>query len=127
MKILIIDDEPDMKPLFEQRLRKEIKAGEIDLIFAENGKTALEKFRCCNRGAGDCSPLVLLDMQLPDISGLCLLQKMIEACPGLKVFIISGMADDETKKKCLDAGAAAFVTKPIDFVKMKELIQQTGG
>lgn len=127
MKILIVDDEPDMKPLFEQRLRKEIKAGEYELLFAENGKTALEKFRCCNKGSGDCSPLVLLDMQLPDMSGICLLHEMKNNCPDLKVVVISGMADEETKRKCLEAGASAFVTKPIDFCEMKTLIQKSGG
>jgi CheY-like chemotaxis protein len=44
-KILIVDDELELERLIKQRLRKNIKAKEIELIFAHNGKEALEKLQ----------------------------------------------------------------------------------
>lgn len=42
MKVLVVDDEIDVKILFEQRFRKEIKSGEFDFSFAFSGEEALD-------------------------------------------------------------------------------------
>jgi CheY-like chemotaxis protein len=41
MKILVVDDEKDIQPLFKQRFRKEIREGEIEFEFAYSGEEAL--------------------------------------------------------------------------------------
>ncbi len=41
MKILVVDDEQDIKTLFEQRFRKEIKSGQVEFIFSFSGEDAL--------------------------------------------------------------------------------------
>ena len=41
MKILAVDDETDVQTLFEQRFRKEIKSGEVELVFANSGNEAI--------------------------------------------------------------------------------------
>jgi len=43
MKILVVDDEKDIQPLFQQRFRKEIRNGEVQFVFAYSGEEALEK------------------------------------------------------------------------------------
>ena len=42
MKILVVDDEQDVKTLFQQRFRKEIRNGELDFMFAFSGEEAIE-------------------------------------------------------------------------------------
>ena len=43
MKILVVDDEKDIQPLFDQRFRKEIRNGEVHFVFAYSGEQALER------------------------------------------------------------------------------------
>ena len=42
MKILVVDDEKDIKPLFEQRYRREIRKGEMEFVFALSGEEAID-------------------------------------------------------------------------------------
>ena len=46
MKILVVDDETDVQALFEQRFRKEIKAGEMEFVFAFSGEDAIAYLQC---------------------------------------------------------------------------------
>lgn len=123
MKVLIVDDEPDMKPLFEQQLRREVKSGELELYFAENGAGALKIADGCLRSKKDEKIVAFLDMQLPDVSGMELMAQLQARNENIRIFIISGMADDNTRSRCLKAGAEGFITKPIDFCEIKKQLQ----
>ena len=59
-KILVVDDEEDLKVLIKQRFRQEIRQNEYDFIFAENGRQALEQL--LEHTEGD---LVLCDINMP--------------------------------------------------------------
>ena len=65
MKILVVDDETDVKTLFEQRFRKEIKNGEILFAFANSGEEALEYMKTHDHEA----VLILSDINMPGMSG----------------------------------------------------------
>ena len=69
-KILVVDDERDIKTLFEQRFRKEIKSGELDFVFAFSGEEALSYMKDHDREA----VLILSDINMPGMSGLELLR-----------------------------------------------------
>ena len=70
MKILVVDDEIDVKDLFEQRFRREIRAGEFELAFANSGEEALAYL------ASHPSEVVLIlsDINMPGMSGFELLR-----------------------------------------------------
>ena len=118
MKILIVDDEKDIQTLFQQRFRKEIKEGVMEFIFAFSGEEALAIMKEYEHEA----ILILSDINMPGMSGLQLLEKLkqIYIKPPPVVMMITAYADSDNHKIAKELGADDFLTKPIDFVNLKE-------
>lgn len=121
MKILVVDDEKDIKPLFEQRFRKEIRNGEFDFVFAYSGEEAL----VCLKNYEHEAVLILSDINMPGMSGLELLKniKLKHHKPPPVVMMITAYGDDDNYKSAMELGADDFITKPVDFVSLKEKIK----
>ncbi|MEO7175533.1 MAG: response regulator [Saprospiraceae bacterium] len=121
MKILVVDDETDVQPLFEQRFRKEIKTGEIELEFAFSGEEAITFMNQHEHEA----VLILSDINMPGISGLVLLKHIKEKFekPPPIVMMITAYGDDENYKEAMSLGADDFLTKPVDFAILKEKLK----
>ena len=121
MKILVVDDEKDIQPLFEQRFRKEIKTGELNFEFAFSGEEALKYLENFSHEA----VLILSDINMPGMSGLELLEKIKQKhhSPPPVVVMITAYGDEENYKKAMELGADDFVTKPVDFNILKERIK----
>ena len=74
--------------------------------------------------AGDASLILILsDINMPGMSGLELLPKAKAARPDVPVIMITAYGDAETKRKLLEGGAAALLTKPIDFGLLRSEIE----
>ena len=119
MKILIVDDEKDVEMLFRQKFRKEIKRGEVDLVFAFSGQEALELL------AKEEPPEVMYvfsDINMPGMTGLELLAEVKTRFPDINVSMISAYGDSENFNRAKESGAKEFFTKPIDFTSLKEEI-----
>src|SRR5262245_30884619 len=58
-------------------------------------------------------PLVIVDMMMPEISGLEVVQKLQESGRGTKAIVITGRSDPLLKKAALAAGASAYLAKPV--------------
>ena len=125
MKILVVDDETDIRTLFEQRFRKEIRTGEMEFAFAYSGDDALNYL---NKLAHE-AVLILSDINMPGMSGLELLKKIKQKFenPPPVVMMITAYGDTENYKQAMDWGADDFLTKPLDFSilkdKLKSLLQ----
>jgi CheY-like chemotaxis protein len=121
MKILVVDDEKDIKTLFEQRFRKEIRSNELEFEFAFSGEEALKYMREYEHEA----VLILSDINMPGMSGLELLEqiKRKNHTPPPVVMMITAYGDSENYKKAMDLGADDFLTKPVDFNSLKEKIK----
>ena len=121
MKILVVDDEKDIQPLFEQRFRREIKKGEIQFDFAHSGEEALDYLHKNNQEA----VLILSDINMPGMSGLELLGKIkLEYNePPPVVMMITAYGDAENYDQAMELGADDFITKPVDFTALKEKIK----
>lgn len=121
-KILVVDDEKDVRILFEQRFRKEIRNQEFSFAFAHSGEEALDYLSNLDHEA----VLILSDINMPGMSGLQLLekikQKMLQPPP--IVMMITAYGDEENYKSALQLGADDFLTKPVDFVNLKEKLMQ---
>jgi CheY-like chemotaxis protein len=121
MKILVVDDEMDVKTLFEQRFRKEIKGNSVEFIFAFSGEEALKYLNIYRHEA----VLILSDINMPGMSGLDLLahikQKYHEPPP--VVMMITAYGDAENFKIAKDLGADDFLTKPVDFTLLKKKLK----
>ncbi|MGB3075278.1 MAG: response regulator [Chitinophagales bacterium] len=121
MKILVVDDEKDVQVLFEQRFRKEIKSGEMELAFAFSGEEALLFMNEHEHEA----VLILSDINMPGMSGLELLQHIKEKYekPPPVVMMITAYGDDENYNQAMKLGADDFLTKPVDFTSLKEKLK----
>jgi CheY-like chemotaxis protein len=121
MKILVVDDEADVQPLFLQRFRKEIKNGEIEFNFAQSGEEAMS-FLAINHSE---VILILSDINMPGMTGLELLDKIRHTYekPPPVVMMITAYGDDENYQKSMELGANDFLTKPLDFNNLKEKLK----
>ena len=102
-KILIVDDEPDLRSLL-----KSILETDYHVIEAENG-AALKKLLF-----GEAPDVVLLDLNLPDASGLDLLPQIKKSWSDVEVVVLTGAATFEAAVEATKRGAYHFITKPFD-------------
>jgi two-component system chemotaxis response regulator CheY len=118
MKILVVDDEQDIKILFEQRFRNEIKSGQVEFVFSFSGEDALLQLNKWEHEA----MLILSDINMPGMSGLQLLEEVKKkySKPPPIVMMITAYGDSENHRIANELGADDFLTKPLDFVKLKE-------
>lgn len=115
MRILVVDDEPDIREFVRYNLVKE----GYDVACATNGREALAK-------AVEFRPhLILLDMMMPEMDGR-------EACRALRaepltakimIVFLSAVCEEESLVECYEAGADDYITKP---VSMKVLCSRVG-
>jgi len=112
-RIYIVDDEKTIAKLLELWVGE--RWGYAVETFSE-GKSFLDRF-------GDPPDLVLLDLMLPDISGVDLLKEVKHRDPEMPVIILSAQAKIEVAIETLKLGAADYFSKPVDFPKLEVAIK----
>jgi len=113
-KILVIDDEKLVRWALQRNLEKEGY-----MVFpAENGTEGLELFYT------EQPEIVLLDMHLPDTSGLTVLEKIKKDNADVVVMMITAFGDVQTAVRAIKAGAHDFVEKPFNLDKLKIIISK---
>jgi two-component system chemotaxis response regulator CheY len=125
MNILVVDDEKDIKELFLQKFRHEIKANEIKIAFSNSGEEALSYLELHKSEA----VLILSDINMPGMSGLELLKqiKLKFENPPPVVMMITAYGDDDNYNLAIKLGADDFLNKPVDFVALKEKLKMKLG
>jgi len=118
--ILVVDDEPDLETLVQQKFRREIRGGQVKFVFARDGAEALDVLS--DRGGID---LVVSDINMPRMDGLTLLQKIQEADDPLSTISVSAYGDMVNIRTAMNRGAFDFLTKPIDFADLETTIYKT--
>ncbi|MEY3420740.1 MAG: hypothetical protein RIR48_1029 [Bacteroidota bacterium] len=121
MKFLVVDDEKDVEILFRQKLRKEIRSGEIEIEFAFSAQEALNILHSQNPPD---VVYIFSDINMPGMSGLDMLEKVKAEFPFIKVSMISAYGDSENYDRAMSSGATGFFTKPIDFDQLKSEIDE---
>ena len=117
VRVLVVDDEPDVETLFRQQFRREVRQGLYTLDFALSGAAALDKL---DIGVGEDIILLVSDINMPGMSGLELLPVVKQRRPELPVFMVSAYGDTETVSTAVSRGANKFLTKPVDFPTLKQ-------
>ena len=113
--ILLVDDEPDITLTLTDLLESEGHRIKV----ASTGKAALESM---NHHTFDA---VLLDVRLPDMDGLLVLENMAQLHPGLPIIILTGITDlDSVIGPLEQQGAFAYLRKPINQSEIKKTIRQ---
>ncbi|HTV89076.1 MAG TPA: response regulator [Stellaceae bacterium] len=121
VSILIVDDEPDVAELFRQRFRREVRQGSYVLHFALSGEEALAKL---NDGVRPQLIVILSDINMPGMDGLTLLREVKRRWNDLPVIMVTAYGDEERRRLAGEYGAAEFVTKPVDFDRLKQQLRQ---
>jgi len=117
MQILVVDDETDVRDLFQQRFRREIRSGELSFSFAFSGEEAMTFLRAHHSEV----LIILSDINMPGMSGLELLSHVKEEfeMPPTTMMMITAYGDDDSYKRAMSLGANDFLTKPVDFAMLK--------
>jgi CheY-like chemotaxis protein len=124
VSILVVDDEADVAELFRQRFRREARQGTYVLHFANSGDEALALLD------DTIEPellVVLSDINMPGMDGLQLLEEIKQRFPELPVMMVTAYGDDERRRVASDLGAAEFLSKPVDFDRLKERLRELPG
>ena len=116
MKIVVVDDERDVQTLFEQKFRREVRQGLIELHFAFSAEDALALL--ADRGVADIV-LILSDINMPGMNGLELLKAIKERYPWLRVYMVTAYDDETSHRRAVEFGCDDYLTKPIDFSVLK--------
>jgi CheY-like chemotaxis protein len=114
--VLVVDDEPDVEMLFRQEFRRGLRDNRFKMDFSQSAVSALQRI---SDAAGESLILILSDINMPGMSGLELLPKAKAARPDVPVIMITAYDDENTRRKALEGGAKALLTKPIDFVALR--------
>jgi CheY-like chemotaxis protein len=121
VSILVVDDEPDVALLFRQQFRREVRDGTYVMHIANSGEIALEQL------SGGIEPtliVILSDINMPGMDGLQLLEAIKQRFPDMPVMMVTAYGDDDRRRRANDLGAFEFVTKPVDFDRLKEQLRQ---
>lgn len=111
-KILLIDDEREM----EVFLREALEGEDYDLIQFMTGKETLEYLQ------KNKAHLILLDVQLPDMNGLEILEKIRENDPVTKIVMITAFATVEMAVQAMKMGADDFLCKPVTLDTVRDVV-----
>jgi CheY-like chemotaxis protein len=118
--ILVVDDEPDVEILFRQQFRRDLRAERFVMEFAQSAPAALQRI---SDTEGVSLILILSGINMPGMTGLELLPKARTLRPNVPIIMITAYGDANTKRKALETGAEALLTKPIDFALLRNEIE----
>ena len=114
MRVLLVDDESQ----FVEALAERLQLRGFEAHVANDGPAALdllEKHRL---------QLVVLDLRMPEMDGLEVLRRIKEKWPTTQVIIATGHGDEEDRRKCLELGAFAFLSKPVNITQLSGLLRE---
>ncbi len=111
-KILIVDDEKDVCDFIQNYFRKR----KIESAIANSGSQALVMF------ANYKPDLVLLDIKMPGLDGLHVLETIKKETPEAKVMMLSGEENEETVNRAKQLGAIDFIHKPLELKELSKVI-----
>ena len=115
LKLLIVDD----SFIIRQAIKKYLKKYNLEIVgTAENGKVALELFEKTN------PDIVTLDITMPEIDGLTVLEEMIKINKDVKVMVVTALTDKATGLKAIKLGAKSYLPKPFTEEKLQESFER---
>lgn len=119
VKVLVVDDEEDLELLIRQKFRRRIRSGELEFLFAHNGREGLLKL-----AQNQDIHLVFSDINMPVMDGLTMLHQLAEADLDVQAVIVSAYGDMGNIRTAMNRGAFDFLTKPIDFADLEITLEK---
>jgi FixJ family two-component response regulator len=115
--IAVVDDDPSVR----KALGRLLTASKFEAVIFGSGRTFLESL------AGSQPDCVVLDLQMPDLNGLDVLAALARAKLHLRVIMITGHDNPESRARCLDAGVTACLSKPLDETAFLHAVNEATG
>jgi CheY-like chemotaxis protein len=112
-RILVIDDEPEMRETLEAVLASE--GYQVDT--AETGMVAIE------RAKTESFDLAIADLRMPGLSGIETIASLRRLHPNLAVVVVSGYVSEESTQRCLEEGVFRILVKPVHFEKLLQVVE----
>ena len=111
--ILVVDDEKDICDFFKDFLTEE----NYRTLTALNGKEGIEITR------KEKPDLVLLDIKMPGMDGIAVLERIKKINPEIQVVMITGYGSLKTAREAMKLGAYDYITKPFDLKFIRQVIK----
>ncbi|MDX1907290.1 MAG: response regulator [Bacteroidia bacterium] len=126
--IMLIEDDPGHASLIKRNLRRSAIPSSYQIITLEDGKEALEMLKFVDTSRKSSRLVVLLDLNLPVISGMELLEtiKQNEHMRHIPVFVLSTTDDPQEIEKCYELGCNIYITKPVDHEQFSDTMCKLG-
>lgn len=118
LNIIAVDDERDVKVLFEHFFYQEVDDGLLNIFFEASAKECLARLKNLPEG----NTVVLSDINMPEMNGIELLKEISAAYSEVKVILVSAYDQNRYEDEMSKWGAAGYISKPVDFVSLKEKI-----
>jgi adenylate cyclase len=119
VKLLVVDDEADLRHLVRQRFRRQVRDGAYAFSYAADGEEALDFLR-----ADPAIDIVLTDINMPRMDGLTLLSRLGDLDRMLMPIVISAYGDMDNIRTAMNRGSFDFLTKPIDMQDLDVTIEK---
>lgn len=116
IKILVVDDEPDVVEIVSYNLKKE----NFEIFKAYNGKEAIESVRL------NLPNLIIMDIRMPEMSGIetCRAIRNDDKLKHIPILFLTADSDEYTSMSAMEAGGDHFITKPIRPALLVGMIQE---
>ncbi len=116
--ILVVDDEEDIIPLFNQMFKTELKSKLFEFVFKLSSIEVIDYIKSVPLGT---ITLIMSDIKMPDKDGIELLQELKRET-NIPVFLFSAFDEEVNRKAAQTFEADKFFTKPINFKELREEI-----
>jgi len=113
MKLLIADDEPKIRAMLTGCLEQD----GLTIVTAASGDEAVKLV------AQDPPQLMIVDMKMPGLNGLEVLQQVRATNPQVGVFLLTGYDDDSIEQKARELGVLGIIHKPPVFAEVRQLVK----
>jgi two-component system, NtrC family, response regulator HydG len=114
IRVLIIDDEP----LHAEAVAESLRRVGYDCVVATSGKAGAAKIE------QEEFDVILTDLRMEDMDGLAILRKARKDLPDAEVVVITGHGDVKTAVEAIKQGAANYLTKPVDMVELRAIVDK---
>ena len=114
MKILYVDDDPNMLKMVELFMRK----SKYELSSAINGRSAL---KLLEKNKYD---IIITDIQMPELDGLSLIDEIKKQKIKSPIVVVSAFGQDSMSQKALKKGAARILDKPFESKQLFDVIEK---
>ncbi len=114
-RVIVADDNGPLRELMSVALEGLF----ADVVQAEDGASALQRLR----DLGDSTDLLVLDLRMPNQSGLDVLEEVARRWPGVRVLVVTGAGPEGVARSALAAGARAVLAKPFRLHELRAVVR----